>query len=78
MAISGMAVIIFEKKRKIVVRSGILLRTVNTINGKLACFTAQKMKFPMKNFFSKCDQIRCFLRIWSQLPKKSFNANLIF
>ena len=76
MAISGMAVIIFEKKRKIVIRSGIFLRTVNTINGKLACFTAQKMKFSMKNF-SKCDQIRCFLRIWSQLPKKSFNAKLI-
>ena len=54
MAISGMAVIIFEKKRKIVIRSGIFLRTVNTINGKLACFTAQKMKFSMKNF-SKCD-----------------------
>ena len=27
-----------------------------------AC-TSQKMKFSMKDFFSKCDQIRRFLRI---------------
>ena len=27
--------------------------------------TAQKMKFSMKDFFSKCDQIRSFLRIFS-------------
>ena len=30
------------------------------------------MKFPTKDFFSKCDQIRNFLRIWSHLLKKSF------
>ena len=30
-------------------------------------FTAQKMKFSIKNFVSKCDQIRSFLRIWSHL-----------
>ena len=27
--------------------------------------TAQKMKFSIKDFFSKCDQIRRKLRIWS-------------
>ena len=32
---------------------------------------AQKRKFSMKDFFSKCDQIRSFLRIWSHLLKKS-------
>ena len=32
---------------------------------------AQKMKFSIKDFFSKCDQIRRFLRIWSYLLKKS-------
>ena len=32
---------------------------------------AQKMKFSIKDFFSKCDQIRRKLRIWSYLPKKS-------
>ena len=29
------------------------------------------MKFSIKGFFSKCDQIRSFLRIWSHLQKKS-------
>ena len=33
--------------------------------------TAQKMKFFIKDFFSKCHQIRSFLRIWSPLLKKS-------
>ena len=33
--------------------------------------TAQKMKFSIKDFFSKSDQIRSFLRIWSDLLKKS-------
>ena len=29
----------------------------------LIIITAQKMKFPIKDFFSKCDQIRSFLNI---------------
>ena len=33
--------------------------------------TAQKMKFSIKAFFSKCDQIRRKLLIWSHLLKKS-------
>ena len=33
--------------------------------------TAQKLKYSIKDFFSKCDQIRRKLRIWSYLPKKS-------
>ena len=45
---------------------------------KLACVTAQKMKFSIMDFFSKCDQIRKFLRIWSHLLKKSLMENLIF
>ena len=40
--------------------------------------TAQKMKFSIKGFFSKCDQIRCKLRIWSDLLKKSWTENFIF
>ena len=36
------------------------------------------MKFPIKDFFSKCDQIRSFLRIWSHLLKKFLMENLIF
>ena len=40
--------------------------------------TAQKMKFFMNNFFSKCDQIHSFLRIWSHLPKNCLMEKLIF
>ena len=36
------------------------------------------MKFSMRDFFSKCDQIRSFLRIWLHLLKKSFMENFIF
>ena len=41
------------------------------------CSTAQKMKFSIKDFFSKCDQIRSFLQIWSHLLKKSVMENFI-
>ena len=41
-------------------------------------FTTQKMKFSIKDFFSKCDQIRRKLRIWSHLLKKSLMKNFIF
>ena len=36
------------------------------------------MKFSIKDFFSKCDQIRSYLQIWSYLLKKSFMENFIF
>ena len=39
--------------------------------------TAQKMKFSVKEFFSKCDQIRRKLRIWSHLLKNSLMENFI-
>ena len=39
--------------------------------------TAQKMKFFIKDFFSKCDQIHSFLRIWSHLLKKSLTESFI-
>ena len=41
-------------------------------------YTTQKMKFSSKDFFSKCDQTRSFLRIWSHLLKKSLIENSIF
>ena len=47
----------------------------------MTCFienTAQKMKFSIKDFFSKCDQIRRFLWIWSYLLKKYLMENFIF
>ena len=40
--------------------------------------TAQKKKFSIKHFFSKYDQIRSFLRIWSHLLEKSLMQNFIF
>ena len=36
------------------------------------------MKFPIKDFFSKFDQIRSFLRNWSHLLKKSLMESFIF
>ena len=36
------------------------------------------MKFSIKDFFCKCDQIRRFLRIWSHLLKKSVMENFIY
>ena len=41
-------------------------------------YTAQKMKFTIKDFFSKCDQICSFLRIWSHLLKESLMENFVF
>ena len=35
------------------------------------------MKFSIKDFFSKCDQIRSFLWIWSHLLKKFSMENFI-
>ena len=40
-------------------------------------YTAQKMKFSIKDFFSNCDQIRTFLRVWSHLLKKFLVENFI-
>ena len=36
------------------------------------------MKFSIKDFFSKCDQICGKLQIWSQLLKKWLMKNFIF
>ena len=37
----------------------------NCLRCNCARYIAQKMKLSIKHFFSKCDQIRRFLRIWS-------------
>ena len=37
-----------------------------------------KMKFFIKSFFSKCNQIQRKLRIWSHLLKKSLMENVVF
>ena len=38
----------------------------------------KKMKFSIKDFFSRCDQIGSFQQIWSHLLKKSLMENFIF
>ena len=40
--------------------------------------TAHTKKFSIKDFFSKCDQIRRKLQIWSHLLKKSLTENFMF
>ena len=40
--------------------------------------TAQMMEFSIKDFFSKCDEIRRKLRIWSHVLKKSLMKIFIF
>ena len=42
------------------------------------CCTAQNVKFSIKDLFSKCDQIRIKLQIWSHLPKNSFMKNIFW
>ena len=41
-------------------------------------YTAQKMKLPIIDFFSKCEQTRRKLRIWLHLLKESLMENFIF
>ena len=53
------------------------LRTYDNIR-KTATDNAQKMEFPNKDFFSKCDQIRNFMRNQSHLLKKSIMENFFF
>ena len=40
--------------------------------------TAQEVRFSIKDFFTTCDQIRSFLRIWSYLLKKPLMENFHF
>ena len=41
-------------------------------------YTAQKIKFSIKGFLSKCEQMQNFLRIFLHLLKESLMENLIF
>ena len=40
--------------------------------------TTPKRKISVRDFFSKCDRIRSFLRIWSHLLKKFLMESFIF
>ena len=65
-----------NKRRPLISASPLISAAI--LNAALIRITAQKMRFSIKNFFSKCDQIRSFLRVWSHLLKKSLTENLIF
>ena len=51
---------------------------LSPLQQQLTPSTAEKMKFSIKDLFSKCDQIRRFLQIWSHLLKKSLMENFMF
>ena len=53
-----------------------ILKSFGNLGG--SSYTAQKMKFSIKDFFSKCDRIHSFLRIWSHLLNISLMENFIF
>ena len=40
--------------------------------------TAEKMKFAIKYFFGKCDQVSTFLRIWKLLLKNILDEKVYF
>ena len=65
-------VTVLLEKNKFYSKGNSYLKTVNSI------FTAQKMKFSNKDFSSKCDRIRSFLRTWSHLLEKPLIENFIF
>ena len=50
----------------------------SSMENAIFTWSVQKLKFSIKNFFSKCDKIDRKLRIWSHLLKKSLMKNFIF
>ena len=66
------------KSENVKATESLLMKMPAKISSITRYYTTQKIKFSIKDFFSKCDQIRSFLRIWSHLLKKSFMKNFIF
>ena len=69
-------------KTSLIFSIGLILVLKNVYTFHKDCpnwYTVHKMKFSIKDyFFSKCDQTRSLLQIWSFLLKKSLMVNLIF
>ena len=55
-----------------------LIKHLSMMKGFFCENTAQKMKYSIKDFFGKSDQICSLLRIWTHLQKKSSMENFIF
>ena len=56
----------------------ILAALLHIFFSKFEAVTEQKIKFSIKDFFSRCYQIRRKLRIWSHFLKKSLMENFAF
>ena len=54
-----------QKENYLMMNDGLILSYSMLKNSHLA----QSLKFSIKDFFSKCDQVHSFLRIWSSILK---------
>ena len=65
--------IIFQPQNGTMINRWLLLKTNNSglLRSNFRVYTVQKMKFSIKDFMGKCDQILKKLRIWPHLLKKS-------
>ena len=68
----------FQKTHRAPLRKTGVREKVKVLKFTQNTITVQEMKFPIKDFFSKCDQICRKLRIWLHLLKKSLMENFIF
>ena len=55
-----------------------LKKLIKALRNSIIKTQHRNMKFSIKGFFSKCDQIRRKLRTWSHLLKKFLMENFIF
>ena len=73
---------LWTKKKSIflskICRASFFSFSLHLIQDQPLTITTQKMKFSIKDFFSKCDQIRRKLGSWSHLLKKSLMENFFF
>ena len=70
-----------KTRNNFILQSTIVTKYVKQEDRKLipiVIFNAQKLKFSIKDFFSKCNQISRRLRIWSHLLKKPLINKFIF
>ena len=58
--------------------SALFFKTTGFLRDRFFKTTAQKMKLSIIDVFCICDQIRSYLRVWSNLLKKSLVGNFIF
>ena len=72
-------ILLFHKNFTHVSRSeDVFIYTFTVLISCKTSHTAKKMKFPIRDFFSICDQIRRKLWIWSHLLKTSLVENFVF